>query len=67
MKTFGIFIGLIVSISIVFQIGQFYRFIQAGPRFTAHNGQELCERIQKLEQQVQVAIRPCDYDMNVVK
>lgn len=32
-------------------------FVSAGPRFTGQDGQELCERVQKLELQPQ----PCRY------
>lgn len=32
-----------------FQILQFYRFIYAGARFTAADGQELCLRVARLE------------------
>ncbi len=39
------------------QLDQANRFIQQGPRFTAADGQALCERIQKLEPQPQ----PCAY------
>lgn len=33
-------------------------FVSKGPRFTAMNGQELCERIQSLETHP----KPCEYD-----
>lgn len=39
------------------QLDQANQFIQQGPRFTAADGQALCERIQKLEPQPQ----PCAY------
>ena len=39
------------------QLDQANRFIQQGPRFTAADGQALCERVQKLEPQPQ----PCRY------
>lgn len=39
------------------QLDQANRFIQQGARFTAQDGQALCERIQKLEPQPQ----PCAY------
>ena len=39
------------------QLDQATRFIQQGPRFTAADGQALCERVQKLEPQP----RPCRY------
>lgn len=36
---------------------QVQKFINSGPRFTAQDGQELCERVQKLEPNPQ----PCTY------
>lgn len=42
-------LGILVSCSLVFQVWQLYRFVHAGPRFTAMDGQELCERIRALE------------------
>ena len=39
------------------QLDQANRFIQQGARFTAQDGQALCERVQKLEPQPQ----PCRY------
>lgn len=36
--------------SIGFQIWQVYRFVNAGPRFTAQDGQALCERVKALEE-----------------
>lgn len=39
------------------QLDQLERFTAHGPRFTAADGQALCERIQKLEPQPQ----PCAY------
>jgi len=53
----GILLGLIVSASLAFQIWQLHRFINAGPRFTADDGQELCERVAALEQPPM----PCNY------
>ncbi len=33
-----------------------------GPRFTAYDGQELCERVKRLEDRNSLSIRmPCDY------
>lgn len=45
----GIFIGLLIAASISFQLWQLRGFINAGPRFTSGDGQELCERIMVLE------------------
>lgn len=39
------------------QQAQIEKFMSAGPRFTAQDGQALCERIQKLEPKPQ----PCRY------
>lgn len=36
--------------SIGFQIWQVYRFVNAAPRFTAQDGQALCERVKALEE-----------------
>lgn len=36
--------------SIGFQFWQVYRFINAGPRFTAQDGRALCERVNALEE-----------------
>jgi len=49
-RTVGIALGLIFSISLIFQIYQVYRFINQGSRFTAMDGQELCERVRALEE-----------------
>ena len=53
----GIALGAMVAASLAFQIWQLHRFINAGPRFTAADGQALCERVQKLEPQP----LPCEY------
>lgn len=45
----GIVLGLIVALSLSFQLWQLWRFVNAGPRFTTHDGQELCERVRRLE------------------
>lgn len=39
----GIGFGVIFLASLLFQIWQFYLFIGKGPRFTAQDGQELCQ------------------------
>lgn len=60
-------LGLFVSGSLVFQLWQLYNFINAGPRFTAQDGQELCERIRALERysygyrDAGKSSVPCDY------
>lgn len=48
-KWFGICFGILFAGSLLFQAWQLYRFVHAGARFTANDGQALCERIQKLE------------------
>jgi hypothetical protein len=42
---------IFVAFSIIFQVWQVWKFVNAGARFTALDGQELCERIRTLEQQ----------------
>lgn len=56
-RTLGIILGIIFSLSLAFQFWQLYRFVNQGARFTADDGQALCERVQKLEPQPQ----PCRY------
>jgi len=48
-RTIGFIIGILFSVSLVFQAWQLYRFVHQGPRFTASDGQELCERVKVLE------------------
>ena len=48
-RAVGIVLGIVFSLSLIFQIWQLYRFVSAGPRFTAQDGQELCMRVQALE------------------
>lgn len=43
-------IGVALAASLVFQAASFYRFKSAGKRFTADDGQALCERIAALEE-----------------
>lgn len=50
IKYFAIVLGLIASISLIFQYKQWYDFKNKGKRFTADNGQELCLRVQRLEE-----------------
>ena len=57
VQRLGIVLGIIFSLSLMVQVWQLYRFVNAGPRFTAQDGQALCERVQKLEPQPQ----PCAY------
>lgn len=53
----GIVLGALVSASLAFQLWQLHQFINAGPRFTADDGQALCERVAALEQHP----IPCNY------
>lgn len=48
-KFFGIVLSVIVVISVGIQGWQLYRFVNQGARFTAADGQALCERLAKLE------------------
>ena len=48
-RVIGMALGLIFSVSLVFQLWQVYRFVNSGPRFTRYDGQELCERVKALE------------------
>lgn len=63
----GIIVAIIVSLSIGFQIWQVYNFMHQGKRFTAKDGQELCERLAVLERhsvlfkESNFILRPCSY------
>lgn len=57
----GITLGLIAAGSITMQFIQSQKFMQAGPRFTAQDGQLLCERIQRLESAAGRPTEPCRY------
>jgi hypothetical protein len=53
LKSWGIkIIGVIFLLSIGFQIWSLYQFVNQGARFTAVDGQTLCERIQALERRI---------------
>ena len=54
----GILLGMTFSLILVFQAWQLWRFISAGPRFTAADGQALCERVAAMEQPPM----PCHYE-----
>lgn len=41
--------GVILMFMIAYQLIQDSQFIKKGPRFTAYDGQELCERVKRLE------------------
>lgn len=60
-------IMIIALSSVAIQLWQLWAFVQAGPRFTAEDGQALCERVTALEresigfQQAGRASPPCSY------
>lgn len=60
-RRLGIILGIIFSLSLVFQIWQLYRFVSAGPRFTAQDGQGLCERVKALEASLGKTQQDCRY------
>lgn len=66
-KILGIILGIAISISMLFQYKQWSDFKNAGKRFTAVDGQELCLRVQQLEEHSygfknrQIPILPCNY------
>lgn len=45
----GIALGALFAASLGFQAWQVGRFVQQGARFTAQDGQALCERVRVLE------------------
>lgn len=47
---FGYLMGAILFASIAFQTFHYNQFIAKGPRFTAYDGQDLCERVKLLEE-----------------
>lgn len=50
MKSLGVVVlGIILIVSLSVQFYSFYRFKSVGARFTAQDGQNLCQRIQILE------------------
>lgn len=58
---------LIVLVLVAVQAAQYNRFMSRGPRFTAFDGQELCERV-KLQEESSYGFHdkglpklPCDY------
>lgn len=56
--------GIILFSMISFQFYQYSEFVKKGPRFTAYDGQELCERVKRLENEsyrLRVASPPCEY------
>lgn len=55
-------IAIVLLLSVSFQSYHYNQFVNKGPRFTAYDGQELCERVQKIEERVPLSVRlPCDY------
>ena len=69
MKILGIILGILISINLIFQEISWYNFKNAGARFTAKNGQELCLRIKRLEEvsygfkDSQLPILKCEYGL----
>lgn len=70
VKMRKLLIGLLLFIAVLplgFQFWQSWSFQQQGPRFTAQNGQELCERVAELEKysigfrQSGIKRNPCTY------
>jgi hypothetical protein len=57
-------IGGVFLLSVLFQFWTFYRFVNQGPRFTAADGQALCQRVQALERQSSAQISPCPYGVD---
>ena len=57
----GVVLGVVISISLVLNAYQVWKFISAGPRFTAYDGQELCERIAAHERFHGLPANPCKY------
>lgn len=49
-RVLGILLGGVFAGSLFFQALQLYRFVQQGARFTAQDGEMLCQRIRALEQ-----------------
>lgn len=62
VQRLGIVLGIIFSLSLMVQVWQLYRFVNAGPRFTAQDGQELCERVKVLEVRLGKTQQECDYE-----
>ena len=56
--TLAILGWLLVLIFAGYQIVDYFKFKNAGKRFTAHHGQELCLRVQALE----TTPKPCEYE-----
>lgn len=61
---------LIVAFATIFAVVMYHNtrfdskataFMAQGPRFTAVNGQELCERVAALERHVGLVPGPCNY------
>lgn len=65
--------GILFVISVGFQFSHHRQFINKGPRFTANDGQELCERVRALEldsygfKDKGRQLIPCDYAQRTQK
>ena len=52
-------VGWVVVLGMAgYQVIDYFKFKNAGKRFTAHHGQELCLRVQAMETNKQ----PCEYE-----
>ena len=52
-------IGWVVVLGMAgYQVIDYFKFKNAGKRFTAHHGQELCLRVQAMETNP----KPCEYE-----
>lgn len=60
-RLFAIALALVIAGSLFAQFYQYNRFVSAGPRFTAYDGQELCLRIEALERAHGLDPKPCHY------
>ena len=58
LSMLGILGWLLVLTLAGYQIIDYFKFKNAGKRFTAHHGQELCLRVQALE----TTPKPCEYE-----
>jgi hypothetical protein len=44
-----VLLAIVVAAMVGFQVVDYLRFRTAGPRFTADDGQSLCERVQRMD------------------
>lgn len=55
----SILLSTLIAGTIGFQLIKAGQFISKGPRFTAQDGQQLCQRIQHLERRAGLPVEPC--------